>query len=440
MPERLNQVRIDTQQADALLACDLVVGASPEALQTVRHGRTRVLANVHEVPVAESLRNPDADLQVEALLAKLRFVAGDAQVQTFDAQSLAQDFLGDTITSNIVAMGLAWQRGLVPVGLAAMERAIQLNGVAVESNLLAFALGRLAAADPAALRSLAGDGAAAPETHDASLDTLIARGVAHLSAYQDRAWAQRYEQRVRATAHREAALAGGDPRLPLARAVARSLLKLMAYKDEYEVARLYSDSAFREALAAQFEGDLQLQFHMAPPFLARPRHGQPPKKIVMGPWLLGAMRWLAKGRVLRGGPLDIFGRTAERRMERALITDFEKRAGRAAAGPQPRAPVTRRRDREGAAEHARLRPCQAGQHRGGQGCAKRNCFGHVKLANVALARAREASSSCCTGVAAGTRSATRGRRGRPRRRPDQGHRGRGRLTAVGGRRSAADPG
>jgi indolepyruvate ferredoxin oxidoreductase len=370
-PERLNQVRIDTQQADALLACDLVVGATPEALQAVRHGRTQVLANVHEVPVAESLRNPDADLHVDALLQKMRYVAGDAQVHTFDAQTLAQDFLGDTITSNIVAMGLAWQRGLVPVGLAALQQAIRLNNVAVESNLLAFSLGRLAAADPAGLQQLLGTSApAAPQADDEPLEALIARGVAQLTAYQNAAWAQRYAGRVRAVAEREAALPGGDATLPLARAAARSLLKLMAYKDEYEVARLYSAPAFREALQAQFDGELQLEFHMAPPLLAKPRSGQPPKKMVMGPWLLTAMRWLAKAKVLRGGPLDVFGRTDERRMERALISDYEARLDALlqdlSAGRQTLA-----------TEIARVPLSMRG-------------FGHVKLANVALAKAREA--------------------------------------------------
>ena len=371
IPERLNQVRIDTQQADALLACDLVVGATPEALQAVRHGRTQVLANVHEVPVAESLRNPDADLHVDALLQKMRFVAGDAQVHSFDAQTLAQDFLGDTITSNIVAMGLAWQRGLVPVGLAAMEQAIRLNNVAVESNLLAFSLGRLAAADPAALQQLLGSALRAPaQNDDEPLDALITRGVAHLTAYQNAAWAQRYASRVRAVAEREAALPDGDATLPLARAAARSLLKLMAYKDEYEVARLYTEPAFREALQAQFDGDLQLEFHMAPPLLAKPRDGQPPKKIVMGPWLLTAMRWLAKAKALRGGPLDLFGRTAERRMERALVGKYEAQLDALMQDLNAeRQPL--------AAEIARVPLSMRG-------------FGHVKLANVALARAREA--------------------------------------------------
>ena len=149
----LNQVRIDAQQADAVLACDVVVAASADALQTVRRGRTRVLANRHEIPVAESIANPDADLRIDALLDKIEFAAGAERVETMDAQRLAQDFVGDTIVANIVAMGYAWQRGLVPVGLAAMLRAIELNGVAVDANKAAFSLGRLAAADPAAAAS-----------------------------------------------------------------------------------------------------------------------------------------------------------------------------------------------------------------------------------------------------------------------------------------------
>ncbi|HWH80982.1 MAG TPA: indolepyruvate ferredoxin oxidoreductase family protein, partial [Burkholderiaceae bacterium] len=243
VPERLNQVRIDTQQADAILACDMVVAASPEALQTVRHGRTRIVTNVHEIPVAESLKNPDADLQTDALLAKMRFAAGDDLVETFDAQSLAEEFLGDTVTANILAMGYAWQRGLVPIGLAAMRRAIELNGVAIESNLLSFALGRLAAGNPAALRD-----DAASKADDTTLDALIARGVAHLRGYQNAAWAQRFEAAVRRVQMAEAACAGHDEALPLARTVAKSLLKLMSYKDEYEVARLYTDGAFQRQL------------------------------------------------------------------------------------------------------------------------------------------------------------------------------------------------
>jgi len=367
-PAALNQVRIDAQQADAVLACDLVVAASADALQTVRHGRTRILANQHPIPVAESVRKPDAELHLAELLAKLQHAAGAERVQTFDAQSLAQDFLGDTITSNIVALGFAWQRGLVPVALPALQRAIELNGVAVATNQLALSLGRLAAADPAALTAWR-----EPSTDEdvvtESLAALIGRARVHLSAWQNAAWADRFERCVRGAQAREQAL-NDDPALPFTQAVARSLFKLMSYKDEYEVARLYTDGSFQRALHDQFEGELQLAFHMAPPLLARPKNGQPPRKITLGPWLLPALKLLAHGKALRGTALDLFGRSEERRLERQLIVDFENRVAELAASLE--------RDRlPTAIAIARLPLTMRG-------------FGHVKLANVALARAREA--------------------------------------------------
>jgi len=365
VPQRLNQVRIDTQQADAVLACDMVVAASPEALQTVRHGRTRIVTNVHEIPVAESLKNPDANLRTESLLAKMRFAAGDDLVETFDAQSLAEEFLGDTVTANILAMGYAWQRGLIPIGLPAMQRAIELNGVAVESNLLSFALGRLAAGNPAALRE-----DATTKADDDTLEGLIARGVAHLTGYQNAAWARHFEAAVRRAQQAEQACTGSDASLPLTRTAARSLMKLMSYKDEYEVARLYTDGGFQRQLADQFEGDVKLEFHMAPPFLARPKNGQPPKKIALGAWMLPAMKLLAKGKALRGSWFDLFGHTEERRMERNLVMQFERRIDELLAN------LTAER-LPSAIQIAALPQSMRG-------------YGHVKIANVALARAREA--------------------------------------------------
>jgi indolepyruvate ferredoxin oxidoreductase len=375
--DRLHQVRIDAQQADAVLACDLVVGASADALLTVRRERTRILANVHEVPVAESMREPDADLHAGALVEKLRFAAGGQFVETLDAQALAEAGLGDAIASNILILGFAWQRGLVPVGLAALQRAIELNGVAVEANRIAFGLGRLAAADPAALAPLLDPPAGAARSSDESLDELVARGVAHLTGYQGAAWARRYAEVVQRVRAHEAALADAgvaDPALPLARAVARSLLKLMAYKDEYEVARLYTDGRFAHALAQQFDGEPKLAFHMAPPLLARPRDARPPRKITLGPWLLPAMRWLARAKRLRGTALDPFGRTDERRTERALIDQYVARID--ALLPELTAQTAAAR-LPLAVQIAQLPLSMRG-------------FGHVKLAAIALARAREA--------------------------------------------------
>ena len=373
VPERLNQVRIDTQQADAVLACDLVVGASGDALQTVRHGRTRILANTHEVPVAESLRNPDASLKVPQLLDKLRFAAGAERLETLDAQALAEEWIGDAIVSNILMLGYAWQRGLVPVGWASLRRAIQLNGVAVETNLLAFSLGRLAAGDPQAVQAVQAlrVGAAAPSGAPLAepLVELLARGVAHLTAYQDAAYAHRFLSVIDKVRNREAQL-GADPAMPFSVAVARSLLKLMAIKDEYEVARLYTDGSFRAALGQQFEGELRLEFYMAPPLLSRSRAGQAPRKLRLGAWMMPALKILARARVLRGTLFDVFGKTAERRIERELIETFTARIE--ALLP--------------ALDAARLKvACEIAllplQMRG---------FGHVKLANVAVTRAREA--------------------------------------------------
>ena len=372
-PERLHQVRIDAQQADAVLACDLVVAASADALLTVRHGRTRILANTHEVPVAESLRNPDASLQVPQLMAKLRFAAGDDRVQTLDAQALAEAFLGDTITSNILVLGYGWQRGLVPVGLEALQRAIELNGVAVAANLQALSLGRLAAADPQSLNALL-EGETLPplgagSLADEALEALLERARADLTAYQHAAYAQRHAATVQHVVGHERAL-GGDATLPLARTVARSLHKLMAIKDEYEVARLFTDGRFRQQLQHQFDGDYTLEFHMAPPLLSRPRDGQPPRKIRIGPWLLPVLGALARARALRGTWLDVFGRSAERRLERELVQQYVQRLGELLplldTGTLPLL-------QQWAALPLQMRG-----------------FGHVKLANVALARAREA--------------------------------------------------
>jgi indolepyruvate ferredoxin oxidoreductase len=369
VPERLNQVRIDTQQADAILACDLVVGASPDALQTVRHGRTRILANTHEVPVAESLNNPDASLKAPLLLEKLRFAAGDDRVETLDAQALAEDFLGDSIVSNILATGFAWQRGLIPLSLPAIERAIELNGVTVDNNKLAFSLGRLAAHDPHVVDRLLNEHGSRANIELETLETIVSRGVLHLTRYQDSAYAQRYSEFVERVRRVEQSL-GADDSLPLTRTVAQALVKLMAYKDEYEVARLYTDGEFTEALRQQFDGDFELEFYMAPPLITRAKNGDPPRKITLGDWMLPAMRLLARGRRLRGTIFDLFGRTEERRMERSLISSYQERI----ESLLPSLTVERIKV---AIDIAAL-PLQM---RG---------FGHVKVANVALARMREA--------------------------------------------------
>ncbi|MBN3728224.1 indolepyruvate ferredoxin oxidoreductase family protein, partial [Burkholderia sp. Ac-20379] len=315
----LNQVRIDTQQADVLLACDMVVGASAEALQTVRHDRTRIVVNTHPIPNAAFVRDPDASLHTGALLDKMHHAAGDGRVSACDAQALAVRFLGDSIGANILMLGFAWQHGLVPVSLAALMRALELNGVAVAANRLAFSIGRMAAGDPDGLEALwqarhPVKAAAAPRT----LDELVADRAARLDAYGGRRVAARYRTLV------DAARATGDAHI--AEAVATAFYRLLAVKDEYEVARLYSDGSFRAALGEQFDGvagrDYRIHFHLAPPATAKAAHGERPKKQRFGGWMWPVLGLLARCRGLRGTPFDPFGRTAERRMERALADDY----------------------------------------------------------------------------------------------------------------------
>jgi len=251
-PAALNQARIDTQQADALLACDLVVGASAEALQSVGRGRTAIVANIHPIPTGDFLRQPDAQFHVPALLAKMR-ATGARALTTLDAHDLARRVLGDTLAANLVVLGHAWQQGLVPVSLAALERAIGLNGVAVGLNRAAFRLGRLAAADPAATSRPT----PAPESLAAQVDRLAA----HLTQYRDAALAARYRALVARVEAAERALGPAGDALALTRAVATQYARLLAVKDEYEVARLLGEPAFRAAIAAQFEGAFRLRLH-----------------------------------------------------------------------------------------------------------------------------------------------------------------------------------
>ena len=322
IPSRLNQVRIDTQQADAILACDMVVGASNDALQTAKHGRTRILVNTHEIHTASFVHDPDADLHVDDLLAKMRHAVGEELVTACDAQRLSQQLLGDTIAANICMMGFAWQQGLVPLSLASLARAIELNGIAIEMNRSAFALGRLAASDPARVDTLLEPDASSmnePEPPD-DLEALVARREAFLAGYQDAAYARRYRALVDRVRGAESA-----PGMPVTHAVASSYAKLMAYKDEYEVARLFTDGVFQRQLEAQFEGSYRVEFHMAPPLLSRPGpHGEPAKKLRFGPWMMPVLRVLAKGRRLRGTRFDPFGYLLERRVERELIVDYER--------------------------------------------------------------------------------------------------------------------
>ncbi len=280
------------------------------------------MINSHESPTAEFTRNPDAEVPGAAMQEALVEAVGSGRIHFIDATRLATRLLGDSIGSNLFMLGYAYQKGLVPVSAEAIEQAIGLNAVAVESNRQAFLWGRRAAHDPAAVERLVEpDGMNAP--HCGSLDELINHRVGLLRDYQNPAYAERY----RALVERVRAVDQG-PQQALTTAVARYYFKLLTYKDEYEVARLYSDAAFLQQLEVQFEGDYRLQFHLAPSWLSRPdpRTGEP-RKHRFGPWMLSAFGMLAKFRFLRGSLLDPFGHSAERRLERELIADYEADIG-----------------------------------------------------------------------------------------------------------------
>ncbi|MGO4712978.1 indolepyruvate ferredoxin oxidoreductase family protein [Bradyrhizobium sp. 2TAF24] len=312
-PQDIHQVRIDEGAADALIGCDVVVSSSPKASTTYRTGM-RAIVNTAEMPTGDIVRQRDADLAVGSRLAALRRTIGDAGLSTLDANALAERLCGDTVYANMIMLGAAWQLGLVPVSFAALMQAIALNKVEIDRNKTAFAIGRVAATDPHALAATADT--PAPE----SLDDLIERRTAFLREYQNAAWAQRYRAAVARVRTAEQALGTQT----LTEAVARSLFKLMSYKDEYEVARLHLADSFADMLKREFDGNIRLNYHLAPPLLplGRDARGRP-RKIRIGGWLRGPFRLLVALKGLRGTALDPFGYTAERKMERALIAWYD---------------------------------------------------------------------------------------------------------------------
>ena len=316
-PAGITQPRIAPGFADAVIGCDIVVSSSPKASAAYARGRTRMVLNLAEMPTGDFSRNRDADLAVDRRLAAITAVVDAANLSSIDANRAARVLLGDAVFANVLMLGMAWQAGLVPVGLAALARAIALNGVAVQRNMDAFAWGRIAAHDPAAVAALIGT---APP-RDEPLETMIARRVAHLAAWQDTAWANRYARRIAAVQARESALGGSGT---LTRAAAQALFRLMSYKDEYEVARLHTQTGFVADVAARFDGPVTIRHHLAPPFWPGGRDGRGrPRKRAFGPWVRVAMSALARMKALRGTVIDPFGHTAERRMERALIVEAE---------------------------------------------------------------------------------------------------------------------
>ena len=329
--EDLHATRIGAGAVRLLLGCDMVTAAAPESLATIDQGASRAVVNGDVTPPAAFVIDNTIDLGSRLMARQIQDIAGREMVDFVEATTLATALLGDSIATNLFMVGYAYQKGLIPLAAASIEEAVRLNAVAVEANRQAFGWGRLAAHDPAGVWKIArplmaaeaegegesGDGA--PET----LDGIVEHRAAFLREYQDEAWAQDYRRTVERARAAEAERAPG--RSGLAEAVARNLFRLMSYKDEYEVARLYTSGEFEAGLRRQFEGDFRLRFHLAPPLLARrdPETGEL-RKREFGPWVFGAFRMLARMRRLRGTAFDLFGRTAERRMERRLIAEYRE--------------------------------------------------------------------------------------------------------------------
>lgn len=310
--------KVGTAEADLVIACDAIVAANKSTLAVMREGRSYVALNTHGSPTATLVNNPDWAFPGTACEAAIGKAVGAAHLGAFDAEEVAVKLLGDSLYTNPLMLGYAWQQGRVPLSHAALMRAIELNGVQIDNNKAAFEWGRRCAHDLAAVQALFAAQQVINIVKRPGLDEIIAKRVDFLSGYQNAAYAQTYRSFVEQVRAAEAPL--GSTRL--AEAVARYLFKLMAYKDEYEVARLHTDPQFVQQIAAQFEGDYKIVHHLAPPLLAKKDAQGHLLKRRFGAWLRPTLGLLAKMKGLRGTPLDIFGRTEERRTERALIVDY----------------------------------------------------------------------------------------------------------------------
>jgi indolepyruvate ferredoxin oxidoreductase len=323
-PDAINAIRVSAEKASLILGGDLVVSGTKKVLAAIKQGKTLVVANTAEVFGGEFTRNADYSLPTERLKRAIMSAAGRDRVSFVDATGLAVSLFGNSIAANMFILGYAHQKGGVPLSSVAIEKAIGLNGEAIDMNREAFRWGRRTAHDPASVETLVA--ASRQPTAVAGLSQTpaeaVARRVAFLTDYQNAAYAARYLEMVTRVQSEEKQRTPG--KTVFSEAVARSLFKLMAYKDEYEVARLYTDGSFQKQLKAEFDGDVRLEFHLAPPLLAKKDAQGNPVKTTFGPWMLKAFGLLAKMKGLRGGAFDIFGYSEERKMERKLISDYEQ--------------------------------------------------------------------------------------------------------------------
>jgi indolepyruvate ferredoxin oxidoreductase len=322
-PADIHALRVSAGKADLILGCDLVVSGAKKVLAAARDGHTIFVANTAEVMPGDFARSTDFFLPTERLKKAIRVAAGAENAHFFDATRTAAALFGNSLGANMFMLGFAYQHGGLPVSAEAVERAIEPNGQAVAMNVAAFRWGRRAAHDPEFVRATVEKtrGGATEREFAQDLDAIVEKRAAFLAAYQDKAYAERYRRRVASMRSAEEKAVPGST--ALTEAVARNLFKLMAIKDEYEVARLYTDGSFRKQLAAEFEHYDRLEFHLAPPVLNRRGADGRLRKSKFGPWMEKAFYVLATLKALRGTPFDLFGYSEERRMERRLLSEYE---------------------------------------------------------------------------------------------------------------------
>jgi indolepyruvate ferredoxin oxidoreductase len=365
----IHAIRAGVASADLIIGCDLVVAASNKVLETVRPDHTAVIYSTHEMPVADFARRPDLRLPASDLRRSIEERVRKGPVHAMDANAYAVKLFGDSIASNMFLLGFAYQLGYVPVSSGAIEQAIELNGAAIEMNRDAFRFGRLAAHDTAAIERVVQPKAAQAPT---TLAEIVAFRAKHLIAYQDESLARRFTDMIARFEALEQNKAAG--RKGLAEAVARGYFKLLSYKDEYEVARLYTDGRFEKAVSENFDGNLKLEFHLAPPLMSwfsKDKVTGHPRKVRLGRWMLPVFRFIARCKRLRGTPWDVFGYTAERRRERRMIAEYETLLDEIVSRLSPATHAT-------AVELAALPEEVSG-------------YGHVKLANYERAKRRGAA-------------------------------------------------
>jgi indolepyruvate ferredoxin oxidoreductase len=315
----IRTTRVGVAAADLVIGCDPIVVAGKETLQRMRAGRTHVALNAHSAPTAAFVRNANWQNPGEECVASIAQAVGVEAVSAFDANRVATQVLGDSIFVNPMILGFAWQKGWVPLGHEALMRAMELNDMAVAQNKAAFEWGRHCAEHWDAVQALLASPQVVQFHKPESVDALIAKREAFLTDYQNAAYANRYRAVVERVRTAEAAL----HKTSLTEAVARNLFKLMAYKDEYEVARLHTDTAFLQKINGMFEGNFTLNYHLAPPLIAQTNAKGELQKQKFGPLMLTGFKVLKHFKWLRGTALDVFGYTHERRTERALIVQYQ---------------------------------------------------------------------------------------------------------------------